>query len=127
MEGLITKSDNSSPNWVSHLYEGIRRIGQPSDRNNSYPNHNRAIAPKLGSVQLTGKVRVAIASAPAKLMVSQRKRPEYEAPLRKESAACVGQAKSDNHRAYNFQFRNGQVYCRLDMSWADASIQILYI
>lgn len=68
----------------------------------------------------------AIASAPAKLIVSQPKRLEYEAPLRKEYASCVGQAKSDNHRAYDFQFRNGKVYFRLDMSWADAYTQILY-
>lgn len=91
-------------------------ISQPTDRNHSYFHHNRVLAPELYFIHLTGKVRVAIASAPAKLMVSQPKRLEYEPPLRKEYAACVGHTKSDNHRAYDFQFRNGNVYCRLDVS-----------
>ncbi len=68
----------------------------------------------------------AIASAPAKLVVSQPKLVEYEAPLRREYASCVGQAKSDNHRPYDFQFRNGKVRFRTDLTWADAYIQFLY-
>jgi hypothetical protein len=68
----------------------------------------------------------AIASAPAKLVVSQPKRLEYEAPLRKEYASCVGQAQSDRVGAYNFQFRNGKVSFRMDVSKGDGYRQILY-
>jgi hypothetical protein len=69
---------------------------------------------------------LAIASAPAKLVVSQPKLLEYEAPLRKEYASCVGQAKSENHRPYNFQFRDGKVRFRTDLTWADAYVLFLY-
>ena len=68
----------------------------------------------------------AIASAPAKLVVSQPKRLEYEAPLRSEYASCVGQASSEQFRAYNFQFRNGKVSFRMDMTWMDGYTEILY-
>jgi hypothetical protein len=68
----------------------------------------------------------AIASAPAKLVKSEKKRAEYEAPLRKEYATCVGQANSQQLSAYNFQFRNGKVYFRLDVSRDDGYREILY-
>jgi hypothetical protein len=68
----------------------------------------------------------AIASAPAKLVVSQPKRLEYQAPLRSEYASCVGQASSEQFRAYNFQFRNGKVSFRMDMTWMDGYTEILY-
>jgi len=68
----------------------------------------------------------AIASAPAKLIVSQAKRLEYEAPLRKEYASCVGQASSPLVSAYNFQFRNGKVNFRMDVSRDDGYRAILY-
>ena len=68
----------------------------------------------------------AIASAPAKLVVSQSKRLEYQAPLRSEYASCVGQASSEQVRAYNFQFRNGKVSFRMDMTWVDGYHEILY-
>lgn len=69
---------------------------------------------------------LAIASAPAKLAVSQPKRLEYEAPLRREYASCIAQAKSDLHRPYDFQFRNGKVRFRWDVTWADAYTEVLY-
>jgi len=68
----------------------------------------------------------AIASAPAKLVNSQKKRVEYEAPLRKDYASCVGQANSPLLNAYNFQFRNGKVYFRMDVSRDDGYREILY-
>ena len=68
----------------------------------------------------------AIASAPAKLVKSEKKRAEYEAPLRKEYASCVGQATSGLVSAYNFQFRSGKVYFRMDVSRDDGYREILY-
>jgi hypothetical protein len=68
----------------------------------------------------------AIASAPAKLVVSQQKRLEYEAPLRSQYASCVGQASSPLLSAYNFQFRNGKVNFRMDVSQGDGYREILY-
>jgi hypothetical protein len=68
----------------------------------------------------------AIASGPAKLVASDKKRAEYEAPLRREYASCVGQARSDQVSAYNFQFRNGKVYFRMDVSRDDGYREILY-
>ena len=68
----------------------------------------------------------AIASAPAKLVVSQQKRLEYEAPLRSQYVSCVGQASSPLLSAYNFQFRNGKVNFRMDVSQGDGYREILY-
>jgi hypothetical protein len=68
----------------------------------------------------------AIASAPAKLIVSEKKRAEYEAPLRGEYASCVGQASSQLLSAYNFQFRDGKVYFRMDVTRDDGYREILY-
>jgi hypothetical protein len=68
----------------------------------------------------------AIASAPAKLVVSEKKRLEYEAPLRREYTSCVGQASSGLLSAYNFQFRNAKVYFRMDVSRDDGYREILY-
>lgn len=68
----------------------------------------------------------AIASAPVKLAVSEKKRREYEAPLKSEYATCVGESRSDLVRAYNFQFRDGKVRFRMDLSWFDGYSEILY-
>ncbi|MEW5861048.1 MAG: hypothetical protein AB1861_27350 [Cyanobacteriota bacterium] len=68
----------------------------------------------------------AIASAPAKLVVSEKKRLEYEAPLSSEYASCVGQARSDLTSTYNFQFRDGKVRFRMDVSRDDGYREILY-
>ncbi len=68
----------------------------------------------------------AIASAPAKLVNSQKKRVEYEAPLRKDYASCVGQANSPLLNDYNYQFRNGKFYFRMDVSRDDGYREILY-
>ncbi|MBW4648384.1 MAG: hypothetical protein KME06_06745 [Kastovskya adunca ATA6-11-RM4] len=68
----------------------------------------------------------AIASQSAKLVVNQPKRLEYEAPLRSEYASCIGQAKSDQFRAYNFQFGNGKVRFRTDVGWSDGYTEVLY-
>ncbi|MBE9127896.1 MULTISPECIES: hypothetical protein [unclassified Coleofasciculus] len=68
----------------------------------------------------------AIASAPAKLIASEPKRVEYEAPLNSEYVSCVGQAKSEQLRAYTFQFRDGKVYFQMDVSWADGYQEIMY-
>jgi hypothetical protein len=57
---------------------------------------------------------------------SEKKRAEYEAPLRKEYASCVGQATSGLVSAYNFQFRSGKVYFRMDVSRDDGYREILY-
>jgi hypothetical protein len=68
----------------------------------------------------------AIASGPTKLVVSEKKRLEYEVPLRSEYTSCVGQASSELLTAYNFQFRNGKVYFRMDVSRDDGYREILY-
>ncbi|HEY9874116.1 MAG TPA: hypothetical protein V6D12_11800 [Candidatus Obscuribacterales bacterium] len=68
----------------------------------------------------------AIASAPAKLVVSQKKQLEYQAPLRSNYASCVGKATSPLLSAYNFQFRNGKVSFRMDVSRGDGYREILY-
>lgn len=68
----------------------------------------------------------AIASAPVKLVVSEKKQLEYEAPLKSEYATCVGESRSDLVRAYNFQFRDGKVRFRMDLNWFDGYSEILY-
>jgi hypothetical protein len=68
----------------------------------------------------------AIAYTPAKLVISERKQLEYEAPLRREYASCVGQASSSLLTPYKFQFRNGKVSFRMDVSQGDGYREILY-
>ncbi|MBC6433851.1 hypothetical protein FM036_25670 [Nostoc sp. HG1] len=51
---------------------------------------------------------------PARLVASGKKFVEYEAQLYERYASCVGSAKSQRPPVYNFQFRNGKVYFRLD-------------
>ncbi len=62
----------------------------------------------------------------AKLVASGKKFLEYEAPLRQSYASCVGSAKSERPLVYNFQFRNGKVYFRLDLNQATLNTTITY-
>lgn len=62
----------------------------------------------------------------AKLVASDKKFVEYEAPLRQSYVSCVGSAKSERPDVYNFQFRNGKVYFRLDLSQETLNTTIMY-
>jgi hypothetical protein len=62
----------------------------------------------------------------AKLIASDKKFVEYEAPLRKSYVSCVGSAKSERPPVYNFQFRNGKVYFRLDLNQSTLNTTIIY-
>ncbi|MEA5502934.1 hypothetical protein VB735_07415 [Halotia wernerae UHCC 0503] len=62
----------------------------------------------------------------AKLIASDQKFVEYEAPLRQSYASCVGSAKSERPPVYNFQFRNGKVYFRLDLRQETLNTTITY-
>ncbi|ALF53400.1 hypothetical protein ACX27_11995 [Nostoc piscinale CENA21] len=52
---------------------------------------------------------------PARLVASGERFVEYEAILRESYASCIGSANSQEFRFYNFQFRNGKVYFRVDL------------
>ncbi|MEH2331831.1 hypothetical protein [Nostoc sp.] len=52
---------------------------------------------------------------PARLVASSERFVEYEAILRESYASCIGSASSQEFRFYNFQFRNGKVYFRVDL------------
>lgn len=62
----------------------------------------------------------------AKLIASDKKFVEYEAPLRNSYASCVGSAKSERPPVYNFQFRNGKAYFRLDLRQETLNTTIIY-
>jgi hypothetical protein len=62
----------------------------------------------------------------AKLVASGKKFVEYEAPLRQSYTSCVGNAKSETPPVYNFQYRNGKVYFRLDLNKATLNTTITY-
>ncbi|MEB3231748.1 MAG: hypothetical protein VKJ64_12120 [Leptolyngbyaceae bacterium] len=49
----------------------------------------------------------------------------YDAPLLAEYASCVGTAHTDEHRAYEFRFSNGEVVFELDLTQDDGDRQIL--
>lgn len=68
----------------------------------------------------------AIASTSAKLVVSQKKRLEYQASLRSNYASCVGKANSPTLGAYSFQFQGGKVTFRMDVSRDQGYREILY-
>jgi|GEM_PF-606255 len=68
----------------------------------------------------------AIASTSAKLVSSDKKRATYEAPLKSNFASCVGKASSPLVSAYKFDFRNGKVSFRMDVSRDDGYREILY-
>jgi hypothetical protein len=61
-----------------------------------------------------------------KLVASGKKFVEYEAPLRQSYISCVGSAKSERPNVYNFQFRNGKVSFRLDLSQETLNTAITY-
>lgn len=62
----------------------------------------------------------------AKLVASGEKFLEYEARLRQSYASCVGSAKSARPNVYNFQFRNGKAYFRLDLKQVTINTKITY-
>ncbi|MBU7587317.1 MAG: hypothetical protein KAF91_31510 [Nostoc sp. TH1S01] len=62
----------------------------------------------------------------AKLIASSQKFLEYEAPLRPSYAGCIGSAKSETPSVYNFQFRNGKAYFRLDLRQQTINTKITY-
>lgn len=61
-----------------------------------------------------------------KLIASGKNFVEYEATLRQSYASCVGSAKSERPDVYNFQFRNGKAYFRLDLSRETLKTAITY-
>lgn len=61
-----------------------------------------------------------------KLVASGKKFVEYEARLRQSYTSCVGSAKSERPRVYNFQFRNGKAYFRLDLNQSTVNTTITY-
>lgn len=52
---------------------------------------------------------------PARLVASGERFVEYEAILRESYASCIGSASLQEFRFYNFQFRNGKLYFRVDL------------
>ncbi len=62
----------------------------------------------------------------AKLVASDKKFVEYEATLRNSHTSCVGSAQSEGPLVYNFQFRNGKVYFRLDLNKSTLNTEITY-
>jgi hypothetical protein len=62
----------------------------------------------------------------ARLVASGKKFVEYEAPLRQSYASCLGSAKSERPNVYNFHFRNGKVYFRLDLNQSTLNTTITY-
>lgn len=67
-----------------------------------------------------------VAASPVKLVSSAKNRLEYEAPLRSNYASCVGKASSPLLSFYNYQFQNGKVSFRVDVSQGDGYREILY-
>lgn len=58
----MTKSQTIHPiGWSTCTRELGVVVSHPSERSNSHPNHNSAIAQELCSVHLTGKLLVVIA------------------------------------------------------------------
>ncbi|BAZ12644.1 hypothetical protein NIES4071_44760 [Calothrix sp. NIES-4071] len=75
-----------------------------------------------------GAEHTAVADIPinTKLIASGNKFVEYEAELRQSYKSCVGSAKSERPDVYYFQFRNGKVYFRLDLSKVTLNTTITY-
>ncbi|RUT06171.1 hypothetical protein DSM106972_033770 [Dulcicalothrix desertica PCC 7102] len=75
-----------------------------------------------------GAEHTAVADIPinTRVVASGNKFVEYEAELRQSYKSCVGSAKSERPDVYNFQFRNGKVYFRLDLSKETLKTEITY-
>ncbi len=57
----------------------------------------------------------ALAQSSPQIVAATDKFVEYQAPLRQNYTLCIGRASSQMYRRYNFEFRQGNVYFRVDL------------
>jgi hypothetical protein len=68
-----------------------------------------------GGGELSVIADTAAIAAPAQFSSSTEQVVEYKARLKKTYASCVGQATTEEHPSYQMQFRQGNVYFRVDL------------
>lgn len=82
------------------------------------------LIPFEGGAEHTVVANTRAIAGSARVSSSGKKFVEYEAPLQKAYASCVGQATSPELRAYRVRLGNGKVYFRVDVGWVDGTTQI---
>ncbi|MBW4491159.1 MAG: hypothetical protein KME12_25660 [Trichocoleus desertorum ATA4-8-CV12] len=82
--------------------------------------------PIEGGVEHTAVPNIRPIAGAARLLSSDKQVVEYEAPLSQRYSSCIGDANSQEPSVYNFQFRNGKVYFRLDLNAVTIPTEITY-
>lgn len=114
----------------------------PSNRNYEQPNLSFKVDRRSGNCPKTvnlwslllplegGADHIAVADTlrfanTARVTRSNSRFVEYEAPLKREFASCVGRASSSEFRAYQFQFHNRRVYFQVNPAIANSKTAIV--